>query len=306
MENALPADIPQHRPLERFWVLFFVITPFLAFIIGMAGLWGLGADLTALVIVLILYFPTGFGITVGFHRFFTHSSFKACYEWVKWTLGILGSMAIESNMLRWIGWHMLHHRESDKEGDPHSPYFFGTSFWGVCRGFAHAHVGWMLTKSKNIEPFIRKMRQDPTIAMMDRLFPLWVTLSLIAPVILGIVIRGSYDWMLVDFVWGGLVRIFFVHHVTWCVNSVCHVWGDRPFVTGDQSTNNWLIGFLGLGEGYHNCHHAFPWSAKHGLMPGQIDLSWYVISAMQKLGLVTDVKVPSREQIARRLKPAHV
>jgi stearoyl-CoA desaturase (Delta-9 desaturase) len=289
---------------EQFWMGVFIIVPFLALIVGTIPLWGFGADWISIGLFVAFYYFTAIGITVGFHRGFTHHSFRINKPWVKYLLAISGSMAAEGSVFRWVGWHMKHHQMSDKEGDPHSPHLHGGGFWNCLKGAYHSHVGWLFVTPEEDIKFTRKLREDKILVRVDRWFVPVLILGLILPPLIGVCIRQSFEWVHVDFLWGGLVRLFFTHHVTWCVNSVCHMWGSRPFETDDESTNNVAIAFLASGEGFHNCHHAHPRSAKHGLLKGQFDVSWYVIRGMEKAGWVDKVYVPKGEQIKTKLKPS--
>ena len=285
--------------MQRVGVAIYLVLPFLALLAGVIPVWGLGADVVSLGLFIVFFYLSGLGITVGYHRYFTHRGFTVKYRWLVYVLGMCGSMALNGRLFDWVGCHTKHHQHSDKEGDPHSPYHYGDGFWNVCRGAVYAHVGWIFESVGAEERFIKKMRSDPDLVRINNWFIPCVIVGLIAPPVIGIVIRQDVSWVFVDFVWGGLIRLFFVNHVTWCVNSVCHLWGTRPFETADESRNNLAIGLLGAGEGYHNCHHAYPRSAKHGLLPGQFDLSWVVICGLKKLGLIENVIVPSEEQLVR-------
>jgi stearoyl-CoA desaturase (delta-9 desaturase) len=227
-----------------------------------------------------MYTLNGLGITVGFHRMLTHRSFRP-HPAVKLVLLILGSTAVQAPPIEWAASHIKHHALSDQEGDPHSPM----------EGFFHAHLGWLF-KDRFADPqqYCRHLLRDPIVVFVNRTFLLWVVLSLLIPFLLG-------GWT--GFLWGALVRIFLGHHVTFSVNSVCHVFGKRAFETNDQSHNEWIVGILGFGEGWHNNHHAFPRSAFHGLRWWQIDLSGYVIRALERLGLVQDVYRVSPARQAR-------
>ena len=229
----------------------------------------------------VMYFLTGIGITVGFHRLLAHRSFHAA-PFVRWCLLALGCMAGHTNPVRWASTHIEHHAHSDRHDDPHSPL----------DGLFHAHIGWIYDGAKpRPEVYASWLLKDRAVQFFQRTYPLWVVVGLALP-------------MLVDgwrgLLWGGLVRMFLSHHVTFCVNSVCHRFGRRPFNTGDRSTNQWLIGLLALGEGWHNNHHAFPNSAVHGLRWWQIDLSAYVIWLLERPGWIRQVRrIPRSVQIAR-------
>ncbi len=280
----------------------FVVIPFIALIVGVIPLWGFGIDMVSLGLFLGFFYLTTIGVTVGFHRCFTHLGFSIRKRWLVYALGISGSMAAEGPLFHWVGWHRRHHQHTDVEGDPHSPHLHDGDMWSCLKGMLHAHVGWLFVTPPDNE-LIKKMKEDPILVRINQLFIPSLIAGLILPPLIGIALRQSVAWVHVDFLWGGLIRMFFAHHVTWCVNSVCHLWGSRPFETGDESTNNIAIAPLASGEGYHNCHHAHPRSARHGLLQGQIDISWYVIRGLEKLGLITDIYVPDEARIKNRLKP---
>lgn len=262
-------------------VLAVVILPLLATVLAIVLLWQRGVQVSDLVLLAVMYSLVALGVTVGFHRMLTHRSFRANAV-VKFVLLVLGSMSLEGPALDWAAIHIKHHAHSDREGDPHSPL----------EGFFHAHIGWMLGDG-TIDPnvYCRNLVNDRMVVFVSRTFLLWVVLSLVIPFAIG-------GWT--GLLWGGLVRIFLTHHVTWSVNSVCHTFGKREFETNDRSHNEWMVGLLGFGEGWHNNHHAFPRSAFHGLHWWQFDLSGYVIWLLERLGLAKEVyRIPSA-LLARR------
>jgi stearoyl-CoA desaturase (delta-9 desaturase) len=212
-------------------------------------------------------------------------------------------MTMQGPVTQWVTDHRKHHALSDREGDPHSPHVgHGDGPWGVVKGFFHAHVGWMFTNLGLEEGLVygRDLYEDRLVRTIDRLYLLWVALSLGIPFAIGYAVGGTLEAGLAGLVWGGLVRIFAYQHATFAVNSICHMFGRRDFRARDESRNNWLIALLVLGEGWHNNHHAFPSSARHGLLRWQLDVSWLVIRGLERLGLVWNVRHPSREQLARR------
>ena len=224
---------------------------------------------------------TGLGITVGYHRLITHRSFETSGA-VKAILLILGSMAVEGAVIGWVENHAKHHLYSDREGDPHSPR----------QGFIHAHWGW-LSDFSSIEPnkYAPWLQGDRVAKFVSTTFPVWIVAGYLIPTLIA-------GWE--GLIWGGLARQFVVHNVTFAVNSICHRWGGRPFKTNDLSTNNWIVGILGLGEGWHNNHHAFPTSAFHGLRWWELDLSALVIRGLAAVRLVWNVKRPSMSQMQAR------
>lgn len=256
-------------------------------------------DLISVGLVIAMYILTGFGITIGFHRYFVHHSFEILHIWFIYVLGILGLMALEGLLSEWITAHREHHLHADKVGDPHSPLRYGTGFVNILKGFVFAHVGWFFIEP--ITPTPTSLKSDPIVRRIDRLFLPAVAVGLLLPGCIGALIRGSLDGFLVDVIWGGFARMTLVHHTTWSVNSICHLWGTRVFKTRDESTNNLFVALFGLGEGNHNCHHAFPRSARHGLLPGQPDLSYRVLQGLEKMGVVANIIVPSNDEIAKKL-----
>ena len=252
-----------------------VILPLAATVFAITKLWQREVTGTDLALMLGLYLLTGLGITVGFHRYATHRSFKS-NPITEFVLLALGSMAVEGNVITWVATHCKHHRLSDKPGDPHSPL----------EGLFHAHIGWMFHPEVQGSPEIdaKHLLKDPIAKFINKTFVLWVALGLVIP----FAIDG---WR--GLLWGGLVRICLTHHITWAVNSVCHQFGRRIRDRG-QDRNEWFVGLFGLGEGWHNNHHAFPESAFHGLKWYQIDLSGYVIRGMERLHFITDVRRVSR------------
>ncbi len=274
-----------------------VVTPFVGLVAAVVLLWGVAFNWIHLAILAVMYLATGFGITIGYHRLFTHKSFKTS-KFMTATLAILGSMAVEGPVIHWVASHRKHHQHSDKEHDPHSPHVHGTGLWSMIRGAYHAHIGWIFRQNmRGLARYSVDLRQDKLIRTISRLFPLWVVVGLLIPAVLGGLLTMSWTGVLLGFIWGGLVRVFLVHHVTWSINSVCHIWGSRPYNCHDESRNNAIFGILGLGEGWHNNHHAFPTSARHGLRWWQIDFSYMIIWGMSKVGLATDVRIPSAERL---------
>jgi stearoyl-CoA desaturase (delta-9 desaturase) len=275
-----------------------VIGPFLGLLTAGVLLWGRGLSWVDLGLLLGMYVLTGLGITVGYHRLFTHGAFETNAV-VKFILAALGSMAVEGPLLEWVAQHRRHHQHSDTPEDPHTPHHQGRGFLGLLRGLWHAHLGWAFkAQPVNLSRYVKDLRQSRLLRRVSALFPVWVAVSLLIPTALGGLLTQTWLGALLGLLWGGLVRIFLVHHVTWSVNSVCHLWGRRPYVTDDQSKNNFLFGILALGEGWHNNHHAFPTSARHGLRWWQIDVSYYCIRALALVGLAWEVKLPVRRAAA--------
>jgi stearoyl-CoA desaturase (Delta-9 desaturase) len=249
-----------------------------------------------------MYFFTGIGITVGFHRLLTHRSFKTS-PWLRGLFGILGSAAIEGPVISWVADHRKHHTFSDEHGDPHSPHVDHGGGWkGAMKGLFHAHMGWIFihTQRGNKERFAPDLIKDPVINWVDRTFIYWAILGLLLPFFLGWIIGGTLVAGLTGLLWGGLVRVFVLHHFTYSINSLCHTFGKKEFETTDESRNLALIAIPTLGEAYHNSHHAFPTSATHGLRWWQLDVSSLVINGLEKAGLVWDVVRVSPERQAAK------
>jgi stearoyl-CoA desaturase (Delta-9 desaturase) len=268
------------------------------------SLWGWGFGWVDLGLLAGMYALSAVGITVGFHRLFTHKSFET-HGVVRFVLAALGSMAVQGSVLRWVAQHRRHHQHSDTEHDPHSPHRYGSGLLGRVRGFFHAHVGWaFLPDPAGVDRYVADLRKSAAMRVASALFPLWIVLGLVVPAVVGGLVTGTWAGALFGLVWGGLVRVFLVHHVTWSVNSAGHLWGTRPFKSDDHSRNNLLLGVLALGEGWHNSHHAFPTSARHGLRWWQPDASYYLIRLLALLGLAWNVKLPSAEAQARARRAA--
>lgn len=279
---------------SRIATLAVIILPFSGLIAAIIHFWGWGVTGVELSLMLGMYLLTVIGITVGFHRLFTHRAFET-HPAVEALLAVLGSMAIQGPLLRWVAMHRRHHQFSDEADDPHSPHAYGTGVQGLLRGAWHAHMGWFFSPDPpELARYTKDLSRSALLRGISALFPLWVILSLLIPMVLGGVMSGSWKGALLGLLWGGLVRIFLVHHVTWSINSVCHLWGSQPFHSRDQSRNNVIFGILGLGEGWHNNHHAFPSSARHGLRWWQIDVSYWIIQGLTATGLAWNVRLPAK------------
>src|SRR4051794_14934264 len=250
-----------------------------------------------------MYLITGLGVTVGFHRLFTHRSFKTGPT-VRFALAASGSMAIEGPIISWVADHRKHHVFSDQPGDPHSPHVDHGSGWsGALRGLLHAHVGWLfLHTDRGLKTrYAPDLIKDPVVSFVNRTFVLWVTVGLVIPIVLGFALGGTWQAALTGLLWGGLVRMFVVHHVTFSINSLCHFFGRRDFETDDESRNLAWLAPLTLGEAWHNNHHAFPTAAAHGLGRWQLDPSAWIIDGLERCRLVWDVvRIPPERQGARR------
>jgi stearoyl-CoA desaturase (delta-9 desaturase) len=252
-----------------------------------------GVSTHVVVGMFIMAYATGFGVTIGFHRLFSHRSFATARP-VEWVLMILGCAAGQSSPFFWIASHRLHHRHSDADGDPHSPYIAGGRRLGWWRGFWHAHVGWLGVRGFGYPPdVVRDLTRRADLAWIDRHWLVWYVGGLLVPAFAGFAIGGTAYDALMGFLWGGLLRHFLALQATLCVNSLNHLWGTRPYATADHSRNNLVTGILAFGEGWHNNHHAFPWSARHGFWWWQPDLSWWVLWTMERVGLVWHVRRPN-------------
>jgi stearoyl-CoA desaturase (Delta-9 desaturase) len=304
-QPAMPKRQPEPLTLgarpagNEVMVKVFVVVPFLALLGALPFAWGWGLTVVDGALAAAFYLVTLTGITVGYHRHFTHRSFKATRP-VGITLAALGSMALQGPVISWVADHRRHHAFTDKEGDPHSPWLFGTTPAAVARGFCHAHFGWMLRPNRtNPARFAPDLLADPDIARINRQFPFWTAVSLVAPALLGGLLSWSWWGAATAFFWAGLVRIGVQHHVTWSVNSICHMVGDRPWTDKDRSTNFWPLAIVSLGESWHNLHHADPTCARHGVGRGQIDISARIIAILERLGWAYDIRWPTPQRLAR-------
>jgi len=282
---------------EQIALYLFVIVPFLAVLAAIPVAWGWGLTWQDVVITGVFYLVSGLGITVGFHRYFTHGSFKARRP-LRIALALAGTLAIEGPVIRWVADHRRHHAFSDKEGDPHSPWRYGTNFRALAKGFGYAHMGWLFdVEQTNQDRFAPDLLADADLKRINRAFPYIVAFSLLGPAAIGGLWSMSLTGALTAFFWASLVRISVLHHVTWSINSVCHTIGERPFAVRDQSRNFWPLAIISFGESWHNLHHADPTSARHGVLRGQLDPSARVIRWFEQLGWAAEARWPSRERI---------
>ena len=302
-----PDDIQPvaNESLDRFLTGTITVLPFVGLGLAAWQLWESALNWSDVIVFAIVYTLTGLGITVGFHRLLTHRAFKT-KPWVRGVFGALGSAAIEGPVISWVADHRKHHAFADQEGDPHSPHVdHGHGLKGALKGLAHAHVGWLFihTQRGNKERYAPDLMKDPVIAYIDRTFLLWVIAGLALPFLLGWAIGGTLMAGLTGLLWGGLVRMLVLHHVTYSINSLCHFFGRRDFDTDDESRNLLWLAPLSFGESWHNNHHAFPTSAHHGLRWWQVDVSALVIRGLEKVGLAWDVQRPSAERMAAKSRP---
>jgi stearoyl-CoA desaturase (delta-9 desaturase) len=289
--------------IEKVVNLGAVVVPFAASIAAIVLLWNSLVSGTDLAILAGMYLATALGITVGFHRLLTHRSFQTP-KWLEYLFAVLGSMAVQGPVNSWVADHRKHHAHTDKEGDPHSPHVgHGDGVRGVLAGLWHAHTGWLLSEQGRAEwkRYARDLDEDRGMRFISRHFVWLVVLSLAVPAGLGFALTGTAAGALTAFLWGGLVRIFLVHHVTWSVNSVCHFLGSRRFAVEDESRNVFWLALPSLGEAWHHNHHAFPRSARHGLKRWELDPSAWVIAGLDRIGLARNVvRISSERQLEKR------
>jgi stearoyl-CoA desaturase (delta-9 desaturase) len=279
-----------------------VFVPVGAFVAALVLLWERFVGPLDLAVMTAMYVATGLGVTVGFHRLLTHRSFQTV-GWVRAVFAVLGSMSVQGPVIHWVSDHRKHHAFTDEEGDPHSPHVgAGRGLRRALAGLWHAHVGWLFSAAGRAEPqrYARDLVADPLMRGISRLFPGWVALGLAIPFAIGYAATGSLRGGLIGLLWGGLVRIFLLHHVTFAINSVCHFFGRRRFATDDESRNVFWLAVPSFGEAWHHNHHAFPTSAFHGLRPREIDPGGLVIRGLERLGLAWDVVRPSPERQAEK------
>jgi len=293
-------QITEHETRDRIITGFVTGVPFVGLGVVIAQTWHGWLFWSDIAVFAIMYLATGLGVTVGLHRLLPHRSFQT-KPWVRAVFGVLGSAAIEGPIISWVADHRKHHAFSDQEGDPHSPHAGHEGGWrGALRGLAHAHVGWLFihTQRGNKQRYAPDLIKDPGIAWVDRTFIWWAIAGLVpVPFLLGLVIGGSVHAGLTAMLWGGLVRVLLLHHVTYSINSLCHFFGRRRFETGDESRNLAWLAPLSLGEAWHNNHHAFPTSAAHGLRRWEFDPSAVVVRLLDRTGLAWDVvRVPPERQ----------
>ena len=279
-----------------------VVVPFVATLAAVALLWNSLVSPADLAIAAIMYLLTAIGITVGFHRLLTHRAFQTSKP-IEYAFAVFGSMAVQGPVISWVADHRKHHAYTDKEGDPHSPHVgHGDGVRGVLAGLWHAHSGWLMSTQGRADwkRYAPDLYEDRGMRLIGRRFVWLVLLSLAIPALAGYIVSGTLVGAATGLFWGGLVRIFFVHHITWSVNSVCHFLGTRRFETDDESTNVFWLALPSLGESWHHNHHAFPRSAVHGLKRWELDPSALVIGTMEKLGLAWNVVRISPERQAQR------
>jgi stearoyl-CoA desaturase (delta-9 desaturase) len=300
--SADEIQVPVMLHLDRVVTGLITVVPLL--LVGLAAwqLWNRQLHWRDVAIFVVMYVPVGLGVTVGFHRLLTHRAFKT-YPWMRGLLAILGTMSVEGPVISWVADHRKHHAYSDRLGDPHSPHVDHGGGWrGALRGLVHAHVGWLFDHAQRgaRERYAPDLVADPVVSFVDKTFVLWSLVGLAIPFGLGVLIGGTVGAGFEAMLWGGAVRIFVLHHVTYSINSLCHFFGRRRFATDDQSHNLFWLAPFSFGEAWHNNHHAFPTSAFHGMGRREVDLSGITISALERLGLAWDVQRISPGRLAAK------
>src|SRR4051812_48445274 len=293
--------------IERYANLTAVVLPFVAFVAAVVLLWNSYVGVSDLVAFAVMYLIAGFGVTVGFHRLLTHRAFQT-HKPIEYGFAIAGMMSVQGPVVDWVADHRKHHAHADEEGDPHSPHVqFGEGWMGALKGLFHAHMGWLFSEHGQAErrKYAKDLVEDRGMRRINRRFHWWVLLGLAMGSLIGFVLGGfTLKAALTGLLWGGFVRIFLQHHVTWSINSVCHFFGRRRFDVEDESTNVFWLAVPSLGEAWHHNHHAFPRSARHGLRWWEIDLSAALIGGLEKLGLAWNVTKIAPERQAQKLAGA--
>jgi stearoyl-CoA desaturase (delta-9 desaturase) len=292
----------RRRSVEQISLLGFIIVPFVALVAAVPLSWGWGVSWLDLGLLVAMYFIGCHGITIGFHRYFTHGSFKARRP-LRIALAVLGSLAVEGPLVRWVADHRKHHKFSDAEGDPHSPWRYGETVPALMKGLWWAHMAWMFDEEQTPQhKYAPDLIRDPVIRAVSRQFVLWTSVSMLLPAAIGGLATMSWQGALTAFFWGSLVRVALLHHVTWSINSICHAVGKRPFKSRDKSGNVWWLAILSCGESWHNLHHADPTCARHGIERGQLDSSARIIRWFERAGWAYDVRWPKADRIDSRRK----
>jgi stearoyl-CoA desaturase (delta-9 desaturase) len=307
LTGGAPAPVkPLLEPPPPRWavgvLVAIVVVPFLALLAAVPVAWGWGLSWLDIAIGVSFYLVAGFGVTTGFHRLFTHGSFSAV-RWLRVALAVAGSLALEGGIVQWVADHRRHHAFADREGDPHSPWRYGATVTGLGKGLFFAHCGWLLRRQpSNRARFAPDLLADRDIARVDRLGLPIVLVSLFGPAVVGGLLTWSWQGALTAFFWASLVRIGLLHHVTWSINSICHVYGQRPFATrgADRAANFWPLAIISFGESWHNSHHADPTCARHGVLPGQLDPSARFIWLLSRAGWASEVHWPVAQRFEAR------
>jgi stearoyl-CoA desaturase (delta-9 desaturase) len=296
-EDQLP---PRASRVQQVSATILVVGPLVALGVAVVSLWGHGISLLDVVIAVGMYVVTCLGVTVGFHRLLAHRSFKASRP-LRIVLAVAGTMAVQGSALTWVAQHRKHHAHTEQEGDPHSPFRYGTGFWPQLKGLVYAHVGWFFDSHPSApERWAPDLLADRDMYVVSKTSHVWSAASLVIPFLIGWAATASLSGAFLAFLWGGVVRMLVLHHATWSTNSLCHMFGRRPFDTADRSSNFAPLALLSLGESWHNAHHAFPSSARHGVDRGQLDVTARVIRILEWLGWATHVRWPRPERLAAR------
>ncbi|MGD0083594.1 MAG: fatty acid desaturase [Acidimicrobiales bacterium] len=305
MTGLLPTTVAtqsQRRPLQEAITGLILFGPVVGVVLGAIAFFDRGVTTLDLILAFVFYVVTGHGLSAGFHRLFTHRSFKAA-RWVKLTLAVSGSMAFEGSLTGWVANHRRHHAYTDRPGDPHSPYEYGTGPWARVRGALHAHSGWLFEHQATDEArWAPDILRDHDLVVVSKLFPVFCVASLGLPGLIGWAVTGTLAGALGGFIWGGLLRVFLLHQSTFAVNSACHLWGKRPFKTrdGDRATNFAPLAIPAMGDNWHNLHHSLPRLARHGVDRGQLDSTARLIWLLERMGAATDVRWPDRAALDGR------
>src|SRR5579875_3476119 len=278
--------------------------PLVGLAVAVVLLWHKAVEPVDLIVMGVLYVITALGITLGYHRMFTHRSFESSAAF-RAVIAAFGSMAVQGSVITWVADHRKHHAFTDQEGDPHTPHGFGPGVKGAIQGLWHAHVGWLFETvgTADRQRFVPDLLKDRTLRVMDKLFPVFVVAGLAIPFAIGWLVSGTLWGGIIGLLWGGLVRIFLLHHVTWSINSVCHFFGRKRFAVDDESRNVFWLAPFSMGEAWHHNHHAFPTSAFHGLTWSErlADPTGWIIALLEKLGVIWNVVRISPERQAAKL-----
>ena len=292
----------QHRETAKKRTLYLILTTTLGTIAALVLLvFGIGGTLSDLIALGVMYLLSMIGVELGYHRYFTHKSYKANPYFAK-LLAILGAFSLQGPLFWWCGIHRHHHGQTDTNLDPHSPYRAIRT--RSLKGFMHSHTGWLFC-DESIDPdkwhnVVKDLYRDRDLFKIHMKYWHWAIAGIVLPGIISGIINLSWESMITGVLWGGFVRAFICHHSFWALNSICHMYGKKEFDTGDKSTNFWLVAFLTLGQGWHNNHHAFPYSAKVGLLRGQLDIGWIILRILGHIGVISDLRCPSIETIENK------
>jgi stearoyl-CoA desaturase (delta-9 desaturase) len=290
---------------QRVGNLVGLVLPFAGVVAAVILLWHQLVGSWELAILAVMYMVSALGTTVGFHRLLTHRSFQT-HKATEYLFAILGSLSVQGSVIKWVASHRKHHARADQDGDPHTPYGFGSGLMASVRGLWHAHVGWLLARGHRVDAriYAKDLIEDRGMVAISRAFPAIVAAGLVLPAAAGYLV-GGWKGAITGLLWGGLVRIFLFHHASFSVNSICHFFGSRRYDTADHSTNVVWLALPSMGEAWHNNHHAFPRSARHGLRPWEIDPSALVIWVMRRLGLAWNVvEIPLKRQLEKEIPRA--